>query len=401
MPVHKDISFSSLEFKALINNDLAFVEHNFHEYVNLKDYWLTVASCYSDLPMNQLLVSKGCNPNFNGTENFSNAIFQNKLDVVEFYVSHNCYILGKDDNHLGGAIMNAVEHDNLEMLKYLIDLGCDIHVDSDYSFNRGIAENSIKCVTYLLQNYSMSYNPDISYNIEKIIKDNHFNILDYILSSIEKPLNFNFSKEVHNLFTKGHTEIFDIFVHYNLMNEDVFVNNFETILYYFPFKQDLVNHFQHNYSDWFQKGMHKTVDDQKLKNILEFVISQKYFDKFEGIDFTKEHLSTILKIPFVHSFIERNPYFISTILLNNITNKNNIDLLQHHFKPDFIKDPQIQSILDTLLPQLIEKENFPYLLSIVFQQPFDTHLENLSKAQSYFKLELSMTNKLKTKRKKI
>lgn len=401
MPLSKDISFNSLEFQALINNDISFVEKNFNEYVNLKDYWLTVASCYCDLPMNQFLVSKGCNPNFNGTENFSNAIFQDKLDVVEFYFSKNCYTLGQDDNHLGGAIMNAVENDSLEMLKYLINLGCDIHLDSDYAFNRGIAENSIKCISYLLENYSMSYHPDISYNIEKIIANNHFKILDYILKHIKKPLTFNFSKEIHNLFTNGHPEVFDIFVYYNLIDEDLFVNNFENILYYFPFKQDLIKHFQNNYPDWFKKGINKTIDNSKLKNILEFLFSQKYFDKFEGVNFTKKHLSTLLKIPFIYNFTDLNPYFISEILLTNLNNKNNIDLLKDNFKPDFIKENKIQSILDIVLPQIIGDEKFNDVLNIVFQKPFNTHLENLSKIQSYYKLNSKIVNNFNTKTKKI
>lgn len=401
MPIHKDISFESQQFQALINNDLVFVSNNFEIYDNLKDYWLTTASCFSDLEMNQLFVSKGANPHFSAEENFTNAIFQNKLDLVQFYVSQGCILLNEDDTHLGGAIMNAISHDNLDMLKYLINIGCNIHIDTDYAFNRGIAENSIRCVSYLIENYQMSYDPNNDYNIQKIIEHNYYQIFNYLLNNIQKPLSFNFNAYLPHLFTHGHPEIFDLFVQYDLINETLFIQHFESLIYYFPNQQKLYEHFSYNYSEWFQKALDKTIEKTRVFSILEFVLSQQYFHDNTSTKLDISYFNIIIKIPFINKVIASQPSIISELLLKNISNKNNLELLECTFQPDYIHEQKIQSILNSILPDMIEKSFFSSLLKLIFKKSFSSQFDTLNKIYSYYKLELLMMKKSSSKRHKI
>lgn len=400
MPLHPKISCNSDNFIALQENNLDYIKDNFESFESLKDYWLTVASCYSNLSVNEFFVSKGANPNFNNTENFTNAIFQNDLEVVKFYASHNCILLNNDNDHLGGAIMGAIGNNNVEMLKYLIDLGCNIHLDNDYAFNRGIAENSFECIRYLVENFQMSYNPTIDYNIQKIIQDNSYSILDYILNLIPKPLNFDFSNDLQHLFSKGHPEIFDLFVYYGFINEENFIQHFQSILYYLPAQIVLFNHLKNNYSEWFDKAQNKDIDVSKVKTIIDFVVSQKYSNETtHSLDF--ENLELLKNVVFIKKFIEQQPYFISETLLKNINHKNNMELLEYSYQSEFIKQNSIQVVLNEVLPQVVEQSYFSDLLNIVFKEPFETSFSNLVKIYSYFKLDNSMQRKLKNKLSKI
>lgn len=321
MPLHEDILCDSYEFKALMNNDVEYVKKNFSAYDTLKDYWLTAASYYCDIEINNYFIEQGANPNFEGAENFTNAIVQNNLNLVKFYVSHNCILLESDDIHLGGAIMEAINHDNVEMLTYLISLGCNIHLDNDYAFNRGIAENAKNCVKYLVKNYQMSYNPFEDYNIQKIIVDNSYEILDYILGIISKPLNFDFSTQINYLFRKGHPEIFDVFVKYKFIDEDKFIKSFPSIFYNFPNQTSLYNHLKNNYSNWFDNAQRKSLEEPEIKRLLDFVLCQQYND--QNTYLTVELLEEIQSISFIHKFLKSKPYYFSQIFIEHIENKNN------------------------------------------------------------------------------
>ena len=123
MPIHKDIKFSSPEHKALENNNFEFIKNNFHLYEPLKDYWLTAASLYCNLEINQFFVQKGANPLFAKEENFTNPIAQNNIELVKYYYSLGCFLPGLTEERCGGAICYAVENDNVEMIDYLIKLG--------------------------------------------------------------------------------------------------------------------------------------------------------------------------------------------------------------------------------------------------------------------------------------
>lgn len=407
MPMHADISFQSIEFKELTNNNIDFVSNNFDIYEPLKDAWLTVASCFCDLPMNVLFISQGANPKVHAFENFNNAIFQNKLDVVQLYVAHDCILIGNDDVHMGGAIMNAINHDNLDMLKYLISIGCNIHLDSDYAFNRGIADNAINCVTYLQENFDMYYDLSVDYNIKTIIQKNHYQIFDYILNLNKKQLTFDFNSVIKNLFTLGHPEIFDIFVKHGLLNEGIFINNFYSIFYYFPMQEKLYDHIERQYHDWFNKGIHKTMEESEVKSLIKFVVSQNYSNNKDiAILLEREHLNILSTVPFIDHFISSHPYYISEVLLENIANHNNIDLLTYNFKEDYIKLPNIQKVLNNILPQLIEEKFFASLLKIVFQKPVPfmndlTEFETLNKIYSYYKLNVSFNGTDKNQPKKL
>lgn len=399
MPLHPDILCESEPFKALINNDVSYVKNNFHLYNKLKDYWLTAASYYCDIDINNYFIQQGANPSFGGSENFTNAIVQNNLNLVKFYVSHNCILLQSDDVHLGGAVMEAVHNDNVEMLKYLIELGCNIHLDNDYAFNRGIAENAKNCVKYLVENYQMSYDPFEDYNIEKIISDNSYEILDYIINLIAKPLNFDFSKQINNLFSKGHPEIFDVFVKHNFVTEEKFIENFQAIFYNFTNQTNLYNHLKNNYSDWFDKSQRKNIEENQVKRLLDFVLSQKYNDK--NTHLTVQLLEEMQSITFIDDFIKAKPYYFSQVFIEHIENKNNKILFEHTYQPSFIQEKSIQQTLNNKLPQLVDNDYFSDLLKTVFKQDFITELSDLNKIYHYFRLNNSMPNKNKGKLKKI
>lgn len=401
MPLTDKISYKSNEFNALINHDINFVVDNFHLFEESIDYWLTAASCFSSLEINQLLVEKGANPNFNQTENFTNAIFQNNLELVKFYVQHNCVLLGEDENRLGGAIMSAIEHDNLEMLKYLIELGCDIHLNEDYAFNRGIASNSIRCIQYLVTHHQMTYCPNVDYNNQQIIEKNYHQMLDYVLSLLKKPFNFSLGHNANQLFSKGKPEVFDVFVKHGLMNKENFIEYFENIIYYFPFQKELYIHLKNNYNDWFYEAIHKPIEDKKMGDILNFVLSQKYFDKSEQFNFEYFDIEEMTKIPFIDKFIQKNPSFISECFLKNILYKNNMDNLAYFYKKEFIDNSQIQSTLTEILPSLVDKNQFLPLLNIVFGKPFISEHVLLNKFYSYYKLQNSLNNNRKSIVKKI
>lgn len=397
MPLTKEISYSSLEFSALVNKDFNYIKDNFHLYKEHLNTWLTAASCFSSLEINQFFVSQGANPHFNKTENFTNAIFQNNLELVKFYVSLNCILLGQDDTHLGGAIMSAVEHDNLDMLKYLVDLGCDIHLDNDYAFNRGIANNSVQCIKYFVENHKMTYTPDIDYNIQQVIEKNYFHIADYIFSLVAKPINFSFEKNINTLFSKGHPEIFDIFIKYDLINEKNFMEEFHNVFYFFPSQEKLYQHIKINYNTLFEKGISQTGIDNKVENILSFVMSQKYNDNI----MTTSYIEEISSVPFIKNWINKKPNFITQVLIQNIEQKNNLELLSYTYKADFIHAENIQNALNSVLPTLVDKDIFFPLLHIVFQKKFNTNLMDLNKIQSYYNLYQNTDNKVKTIRKKI
>lgn len=183
---YKKVNYNSSAFHALENNDLEYVKNNWHEYEDGKDDWLHIASCYSNLDINKLFIHHGANPLDNNNENFFNAIYQDNLELVQYYVSLNCFSFKKDD-FLGGPLSEVFTNDNVELLKYLLDLGCNIHLDNDYAFNRGFAHNSKKCISYILQNYDkypVTYNQNDSYNHQEMIKHNYYELCHFMLSHL-------------------------------------------------------------------------------------------------------------------------------------------------------------------------------------------------------------------------
>lgn len=399
MPLHRDISYNSPEFNALRQNNLDYIKNNFKLYENLKDYWLTAASCYSNVDINTYFIEQGANSNFYGTENFTNAISQNNIALVQLYVSHNCILLESDDVHLGGAVMCAINNDNVDMLKYLISIGCNIHLDNDYAFNRGIAENAKSCVKYLAENHSMRYDPSVSYNIQKIISDNSYETFQYVINLIAKPFNFNFSNQINFLFSSGHPEIFDLFVDMEFINEETFVEHFYSIFYNFPEQQKLYEHIKSNYSNWFEKAQNHNVETSKTQRMLDFMLSQKHnkIDNYLTIDLIKE----IQKCSFICNFLKNQPYYLSQVLLENIEQKNNRELLEYTYQSSFIHEKNIQKTLDDILPNIVDSYYFSDFMKLLFKETFTTEFSNLNKIYHYFRLDNSMITKNKQKFKKI
>lgn len=384
MNLHK-VNYSSPTFYALENNDFEYVKNHWNEYENAKNDWLHVASCYCDLPINKFFIDNGANPLDNNNENFFNAVYQNNLELVKFYVSLNCFSWVKDD-FLGGPLTDAFKNDNLDLLIYLLELGCDIHLDNDYAFNRGFAHNAKNCISYILQNYDkypVKYNPYESYNHHEMINHNYYELCHFMLSHFPHPLEFNFDDYLSHLFYYGKPEMFDVFFHHGLINKEKFIIFYPQLLFHFSSQQELYHHLKKNYSELIFEA--ENIDSQTqieeqisvllpditfLKNRsiqkeIERIISFQFSYPNSNNPMTIELFDDLLKIPLFNTFKDNNNKLLF-LVLDNIEKENNLSFFKYFLSPNIFTNEILLDKIVFTIKKHINDDFINNFMNIVF-----------------------------------
>lgn len=410
----KKINYTSKTFNALKNNDIEYIKTYWHEYEDCKDDWLHVASCYSNLEINKLFIHNGADPLDNKNENFFNAIYQNNLELVQYYVALNCFSFIKD-GFFGGPLSNAFENDNVDLVKFLLELGCDIHLDNDYAFNRGLAYNSKKCISYILNNhkqYPVKYNPFEEYNHQEMIKNNYYELCNFILDHLTHPLTFNFDNYLPLLLSCGKPEMFDVFSHHGLINKEKFIIYYPNLLYYFSEQSDLYQHLKENYRDWLISAENITIQKETEKN---FTISLKNdFLKERNIDteiqkiisfqfnhpnpknpITLKKFQQLLEIPLFDAIKDNHLFFVHHCL-DNLHKANNLYILQKYFSINMLSHEKISEKIVNKIKTYIDEPFFNEFMYTIFKEYKNMQHPELDKFFLYFK-EKNKTNKVNLK----
>lgn len=398
------VNYSSPTFYALQNNDFEYVRNHWSEYEDAKNDWLHVASCYSDVPINKLFIDNGANPLDNNCENFFNAVYQNNINLVKFYVNLNCYSLIKED-FLGGPLTDAFSKDNLELLIYLLELGCDIHLDNDYAFNRGFAHNAQKCISYILQNYDkypVKYNPYESYNHQEMINHNYYELCHFMLSHFHHPLEFNFDSYLSHLFYYGKPEMFDVFFQHGLLSKEKFLIFYPQLLLNFSSQQELYHHLKKNYTELLIEAENINIQSQieekisfilpditflKNRNInqeIERIISFQFTSPNSQYPITIELFQDLLKIPLFNKFRNNNELLLSYVL-ENIEKGNNISFFKYFLTPNIFEN---EILLDKIVLKLKKHINDDFIndfMNIVFTDYQKIGHHELDKIFIYYK----------------
>lgn len=384
MNLHK-INYNTDTFYALQNNDFEYVRNHWNKYENSKNDWLHVASCYCDIPINKFFIDHGADPLDNNYENFFNAVYQNNIDLVKFYVDLNCYSLIKED-FLGGPLTDAFKNDNLELLIYLLELGCDIHLDNDYAFNRGFAHNAQKCISYILQNYDkypVKYNPYESYNHHEMINHNYYELCHFMLSHFPHPLEFNFDNHLSHLFYYGKPEMFDVFFHHGLISKEKFIIFYPQLLLNFSSQQDLYHHLKKNYSELIFEA--ENIDSQTqieeqisvllpditfLKNRsiqkeIERIISFQFSYPNSNNPMTIELFDDLLKIPLFNTFKDNNNKLLF-LVLDNIEKENNLSFFKYFLSPNIFTNEILLDKIVFTIKKHINDDFINNFMNIVF-----------------------------------
>ncbi len=161
---------------------------NLSEYKNDKTYKeliergedinevLIQASALGYLPVVEYLVEIGANIHIYTEYALISASARGQLSMVQYLVEQGAYIHARDD----GALIAAAAHGNLSVVTYLIEEGADMHADDDDTIISASREGHLLIVKYLIERESGSH---IWHNESLVVasRKGHLSIVKYLI----------------------------------------------------------------------------------------------------------------------------------------------------------------------------------------------------------------------------
>lgn len=350
MPLPQNFNYDSIEFISIKNNDLNFISTNLNHYLPDINKWLTIATYYSNLDIIQFLIQNNANPKSYLDENFNNAI-QNDFSVLCYFIDNNWYDLNLQSNWLGGSVSLAIETKNINILKKIIDLGFNIHLDNDYALQHGVAINFLEGIKYLLSLDKFSFNLNQHF-LNILISNDSYESLQYILKN--KNIS-SISIETHPHILKSTPKIFDLLIPYVNFN----FNKYSII--FSSFNIELYNHIKLNHNDLYLKMISSLFINANSKYLLPNLLPNLFI---ENHLFFNNHFNDWLKFELIHLHIKQeeileglfeaylksenelylNLFFdiLNTYEFNNVNfllflDLHILKLIRHRLFPDIIK----------------------------------------------------------------
>ncbi len=166
------------------------------------------------------------------------AIFMNRLDIVEYLIANHQY----KQHEIDRAIAVATGSGNLEMTKYILRLGGDLHFTDEWAFIEACKSGNLEVLKYILDMSERLTGRPVDINVlnsaalREAISYNHLEIVKYLLEHQINIPSVNDYLEI--AISKGNLEMTKMLLDYGLdihENEDIALreavmrNNFEMI----------------------------------------------------------------------------------------------------------------------------------------------------------------------------
>lgn len=154
--------------------------------INNKYYPLITACRSNYFDIVKYLVDNGADVNYdnNYASALTGAVFKNNIEMVKYLLDKGTMFNGFDNNILECAIYNknldmikllfnygisftnitfcnALSSQNMDIIKFFVENGADIHMDNEYPLKYALETNNAEMVKYLVENGADVYNVDV------------------------------------------------------------------------------------------------------------------------------------------------------------------------------------------------------------------------------------------------
>ncbi len=139
-----------------------------------KDRLVTIASRQGYLHIVKYLVSLGADMNAHGKENLIESVSGGYLELTQYFIDNG---VAYDDN----TLRCASKYGHLEIVKYLVSLGADIHAEGEWALKYACKKDHINVVEYLVSKGS-NIRVDDNLPLDIACKYGNIEIAKYLVS---------------------------------------------------------------------------------------------------------------------------------------------------------------------------------------------------------------------------
>lgn len=295
------------------------------------------ASYYCSLEENVFLLNHGASPNANFNEPLINAAHVNNIELVKYLIKLGADVHYHDDETPYGLVGVAASNGYLELLHYFVSLDCDIHLWNDKALYYALYNENYDCADYLMSIDTMNLHIDNENIFLHACQHNKSNLLVWLFEHVDY-----FSTEkvgFHHVCFNRYKECFDVFQQYTKLKpteENFYASCHQEDL---SFSQIILSQFDNK---WLEKNYQPFI----------FCMKNAYFTLAEDL-YTKKSL-WLDNIIYQEKFHEDLLYSLESNFKISIPNIENLPKTIHTFfekigiKSQYI-DSQKYSTLSKLL----------------------------------------------------
>jgi len=133
------------------------------------------------------------------------ALEKNRIDVIKYLIDHgaNIHKYNKQDH----ALQMAAQRGQLELVDYLIEIGCDIEKWNGRAFAWAVERGHFEVANFLISAGANVNSCSIINTLHKVIEEGHLNRIEYIFNHCNIK-QFNITDLLRNCAIKGYLDIF-------------------------------------------------------------------------------------------------------------------------------------------------------------------------------------------------